>query len=78
MELILTIDDLSLRLAQFDQQIRTEGTRTDSSFANATICQHDVKEAEGFVTPARACWTLVGALAKRHEKNQLRRISVPA
>jgi hypothetical protein len=44
-ELILTIDDLSLRLAQFDQQIRTEGTRTDSSFANATIHQRDVKEA---------------------------------
>jgi hypothetical protein len=36
---------LGLRLAQFDQQIRTEGTRTDSSFANATIRQHDVKEA---------------------------------
>ena len=44
-ELILTIDDLSLRLAQFDQQIRSEGTHTDSSFANATIRQHDVKEA---------------------------------
>jgi hypothetical protein len=44
-ELILTIDDLTLRLAQFDQQIRAEGTRTDSSFANATISQHDVKEA---------------------------------
>jgi hypothetical protein len=44
-ELILTIDDLSLRLAQFDQAIRTEGTRTDSSFANATISQPDVKEA---------------------------------
>lgn len=44
-ELILTIDDLSLRLAQFDQQIRSEGTRTDSSFANATIRRQDVKEA---------------------------------
>jgi len=44
-ELILTIDDLSLRLAQFDQQIRSEGTHTDSSFANATIRQSDVKEA---------------------------------
>jgi hypothetical protein len=44
-ELILTIDDLSLRLAQFDQQIRSEGTRTDSSFANATLRQDDVKEA---------------------------------
>lgn len=44
-ELILTIDDLSLRLAQFDKQIRSEGTHTDSSFANATIRQHDVKEA---------------------------------
>jgi hypothetical protein len=44
-ELILTIDDLSLRLAQFDQQIRSEGTHTDSSFANATIRPHDVKEA---------------------------------
>ena len=44
-ELILTIDDLSLRLAQFDQQIRSEGTRTDSSFANATLRQRDVKEA---------------------------------
>ena len=39
-ELILTIDDLSLRLAQFDEQIRSEGTHTDSSFANATIRQH--------------------------------------
>jgi hypothetical protein len=45
-ELILTIDDLSLRLAQFDQQIRTEGTHTDSNFANATIREHHVKEAE--------------------------------
>jgi hypothetical protein len=44
-DLILTIDDLNLRLAQFDQEIRSEGTRTDSSFANATIRQHDVKEA---------------------------------
>ena len=44
-ELILTIDDLGVRLAQFDQQIRTEGTRTDSSFANATISRRDVKEA---------------------------------
>ena len=45
-ELILTIDDLSLRLRQFDQQIRSEGTRTDSSFANATLRQQgDVKEA---------------------------------
>jgi hypothetical protein len=33
-------------LAQFDQQIRTEGTRTDSSFANATIRRRDVKESE--------------------------------
>ncbi len=38
-ELILRIDDFSLRLAQFDQQIRSEGTRTDSSFVNATIRQ---------------------------------------
>ena len=45
-ELILTIDDLGLRLAQFDQQIRTEGTRTHSSFANATIRRRDVKESE--------------------------------
>ena len=45
MELILTIDDLSLRLAQFDQQIRSEGTHTDASFANATIRQQDVTEA---------------------------------
>jgi len=37
---------LGLRLAQFDQQIRTEGTRTDSSFANATIRRRDVKESE--------------------------------
>ena len=44
-ELILTIDDLSLRLAQFDQQIRSEGTHTDASFANATIRQRDLKEA---------------------------------
>jgi hypothetical protein len=36
---------LSLRLAQFDQQIRSEGTHTDSSFANATIREGDVKEA---------------------------------
>ena len=44
-ELTLTIDDLSLRLAQFDQQIRSEGTHTDSSFTNATIRQNDVKKA---------------------------------
>jgi hypothetical protein len=37
---------LGLRLAQFDQQIRMEGTRTDSSFANATIRRRDVKESE--------------------------------
>ena len=36
---------MGLRLAQFDQQIRTKGTRTDSSFANATIRQNDVKKA---------------------------------
>ena len=30
-ELILLIDDLSQRLAKFDQEIRGEGTRTDSS-----------------------------------------------
>ena len=44
-ELILTIDDLSLRLAQFDQEIRAEGTHTDSSFANATLRQGDPNEA---------------------------------
>jgi len=32
----------------------------------------------GFVTPASACWTLVGALAKGHEEDQLCGISVPA
>ena len=32
-------------MAQFDQQIRSEGTRTDSCFANATISRRDVKEA---------------------------------
>jgi hypothetical protein len=32
----------------------------------------------GFVTPASACWMLVGALAKGHEEDQLRGISVPA
>jgi hypothetical protein len=32
----------------------------------------------GFVTAGSACWTLVGALAKGHEENQLRGISVPA
>jgi hypothetical protein len=31
----------------------------------------------GFVTPASARWTLVGALAKGHEEDQLRGISVP-
>ena len=43
--LILTIDDVSLRLAQFDQQIRAQGTHTDSIFANATLRQGDVNEA---------------------------------
>ena len=43
-ELILTIDDLSLRLAQFDQQIRAQGTHTDSSFANATFRQGEANE----------------------------------
>jgi hypothetical protein len=33
---------------------------------------------DGFVTPASGCWTLEGALAKGHEEDQLRGISVPA
>jgi hypothetical protein len=44
-KLILTIDDVSLRLAQFDQQIRAQGTHTDSIFTNATLRQGDVNEA---------------------------------
>ena len=32
----------------------------------------------GFVTPASACWTLVDALAKGHEEDQLCGMSVPA
>jgi hypothetical protein len=36
------------------------------------------RSTAGFVTPASACWTLVGALAKWHEEDQLRGISVPA
>jgi hypothetical protein len=36
------------------------------------------RRRNGFVTPASACWTLVGALAKGHEEDQLRGISVPA
>jgi hypothetical protein len=35
-------------------------------------------DPDGFVTPASACWTLVGALAKGHEEDQLCGISVPA
>ena len=45
-ELILKIDDLGLRLGQFDQQIRTEGTRTDFSFSNATIRGSDANVTE--------------------------------
>jgi hypothetical protein len=44
-ELILTIDDLSMRLAQFDQEIHAQGTHTDSSFANASLRQVDANEA---------------------------------
>jgi hypothetical protein len=44
-ELILTIDDLSQRLAKFDQEIRSEGTRTDSSFASGSLRERDVTEA---------------------------------
>jgi hypothetical protein len=44
-ELILTIDDLSQRLANFDQEIRSEGTRTDSSFACGSLRERDVTEA---------------------------------
>ena len=36
---------MGLRLAQFDQQIRSEGTHTDSSFTNATIRRNDAKKA---------------------------------
>jgi hypothetical protein len=36
------------------------------------------KRARGFVTPASAYWTLVDALAKGHEEDQLSGISVPA
>ena len=57
-ELILTIDDLSLRLAQFDQAIRTEGTHTDSSFANAT---HSPARREG----SRAADARAGARDRR-------------
>ena len=32
-------------MAQFDRQIRSEGTHTDSSFVNASIRQRDVNEA---------------------------------
>jgi transposase len=39
---------------------------------------HVTIEPEGFVTPASACWTLVDALAKGHEEDQLCGISVPA
>jgi hypothetical protein len=44
-ELILLIDDLSQRLAKFDQEIRGEGTRTDSSFARGSLRERDVTEA---------------------------------
>ncbi len=45
-ELILIIDDCSHRLAQFDKEIRREGTRTDSSFAGGTLRPRDVQGAE--------------------------------
>jgi hypothetical protein len=45
-ELILIIDDCSHRLAQFDKEIRREGTRTDSSFAGGTLRPSDVQGAE--------------------------------
>jgi hypothetical protein len=44
-ELILLIDDLSQRLAKFDQEIRGEGTRTDSSFARGSLRERDATEA---------------------------------
>ena len=45
-ELILIIDDCSHRLAQFDKEIRREGTRTDSSFVSGTLRPGDVQGAE--------------------------------
>jgi hypothetical protein len=45
-ELILIIDDCSHRLAQFDKEIRREGTRTDSSFVSGTLRSSDVLGAE--------------------------------
>jgi hypothetical protein len=45
-ELILIIDDCSHRLAQFDKEIRREGTRTDSSFVSGTLRPSDVQDAE--------------------------------
>jgi hypothetical protein len=42
-----------------------------------TVCWRGMIR-RGFVTPASACWMLVGALAKGHEEDQLRGISVPA
>ena len=45
-ELILIIDDCSHRLAQFDKEIRREGTRTDSSFVSGTLRPSDVQGAE--------------------------------
>jgi hypothetical protein len=38
----------------------------------------DSDDLRGFVTPASACRTLVGALAKGHEEDQLRGMSLPA
>jgi hypothetical protein len=45
-ELILIIDDCSYRLAQFDKEIRREGTRTDSSFLSGTLRPSHVQGAE--------------------------------
>jgi hypothetical protein len=44
-ELILIIDDLSQRLVKFDQEIRKQGTRTDSSFASGSLRERGVTEA---------------------------------
>jgi hypothetical protein len=73
------------RLVALDDHVDVERIKLDASAdPSGPICG-DKRRARtkgmgrrGFVTPASACWTLLGALAKGHEEDQLRRISVPA
>ena len=70
-----------------EEHVAALATEVDARFGEREgVRERSFETSEGqslgrekrFVTPASACWTLVGALAKGHEEDQLRGISVPA